>query len=314
MNDRVLDQIRSNNHRAISRLITQIETGSEILDSEFSDLFQYSHKALRIGITGPPGAGKSTLINCLVRHLLEKDFSVGVVAVDPTSPFTGGALLGDRVRMNHFFGNPNVFIRSMGSQGDLGGLAKKAQDVGDVLAASQKDIILFETVGVGQGEHDIIKAVDFTIVVLVPESGDEIQLMKAGLIELADAFIVNKSDRDGADRLALGLEHILKNYSSDPDRIPAVYRTVASRDEGIREALEGILDSIEQEQTTGAFDQRRIHRHRQRVSTLIREYLLKSFWSEYRESHLIEETRTIESVKRSPYEIARQLLKPVDHE
>ncbi|NOZ75542.1 MAG: methylmalonyl Co-A mutase-associated GTPase MeaB [FCB group bacterium] len=314
MNDRVLDQIRSNNHRAISRLITQIENGTEVLDSDFSELFQYSLRALRIGITGPPGAGKSTLINCLVQHIVNRNLSVGVVAVDPTSPFTGGALLGDRVRMNRYSGNPDVFIRSMGSQGDLGGLAKKAQDVGDVLAASQKDIILFETVGVGQGEHDIIKAVDFTIVVLVPESGDEIQLMKAGLIELADAFIVNKADRDGADRLIQGLEHILKNYSQHPDHIPKVYRTVANRDEGVAEALNGIMESIENEQTTGALDQRRIRRHRQRVSTLIREYLLKSFWSDYRESHLIEETRTIESVRRSPYEIAQQLIKSADYE
>jgi len=118
--------------------------------------------------------------------------------VDPTSPFTGGALLGDRVRMNHYLFNDNVFIRSMGSHGDLGGLARKAQDVGDLLAASGKDVIIFETVGVGQGEHDVAKAVDMTVVVLVPESGDEIQLMKAGLIEISDIFVVNKSDRDGA--------------------------------------------------------------------------------------------------------------------
>ena len=137
----------------------------------------------------------------LIQQILNDGKSVGIVAVDPTSPYTGGALLGDRVRMNNYEGNDSVFIRSMGSQGSLGGLATKSQIVGDVIAASGKDIIIFETVGVGQGEYDVIKAVDLTIVVLVPEARDEIQLMKAGLIEVADLFVINKSDRDGADRL-----------------------------------------------------------------------------------------------------------------
>ncbi len=313
MSNPVLDQIRSNNHRAISRLITRIEAGLDPLESEFSSLFEFSHQALRIGITGPPGAGKSTLIERLIHHFLEKEISVGVVAVDPTSPFTGGAFLGDRVRMNRYQGDNRIFIRSMGSKGDLGGLAKKAQDVGDVLAASGKDVVLFETVGVGQGEHDIIKAVDFTIVVLVPESGDEIQLMKAGLIELADAFIVNKSDREGGDRLAKNLENILHNYSNKPNGIPKVYRTVASKDEGVKEALDGIITSIEDEKSAGEYDLRRIRRHRQRVSTLIREQLIRTFWSDDREDALIQETDTIDSVKRSPYDIARQLLDTFNH-
>ncbi|RMF08626.1 MAG: methylmalonyl Co-A mutase-associated GTPase MeaB [Candidatus Neomarinimicrobiota bacterium] len=308
MSHRVLDQIRSNNHRAISRLITAIESGQDVLEDEFAELFAHSHHALRIGFTGPPGAGKSTLINQCIAHLLQKDLSVGVVAVDPTSPFTGGALLGDRVRMNRFFGDDRVFIRSMGSQGDLGGLAKKAQDVGDVLAASGKDIILFETVGVGQGEHDIIKAVDFTVVVLVPESGDEIQLMKAGLIELADAFIINKADREGAGRLTQLLKNLLQNYSPKRADIPAVYSTIAFRNEGVKEAVDGILNSIRLEKEKGIFDDRRIKRYRQRVATLIHDRLLNTFWNESRETQLLQATQSIESVKRSPYKIAQELL------
>ena len=165
MDSQTLDRIRSNDHRTLSRVITQIESNSRIPDSFFESLHAYSNNALRIGITGPPGAGKSTLTDQLIQLILDDNKSVGVLAVDPTSPFSGGALLGDRVRMNHFLFNEDVFIRSMASHGDLGGLAHKAQEVGDILAASGKDIIIYETVGVGQGEHEVAEAVDMTIVI-----------------------------------------------------------------------------------------------------------------------------------------------------
>jgi len=200
MDKSIIKGIRDNDHRTLSRIITQIIDNRDIDNHFYKDIYPFTNTAVRIGITGPPGAGKSTLIDQLINIAIGDGKSVGVIAVDPTSPFTGGALLGDRVRMNKFFGNEDVFIRSMGSRGDLGGLAKRAQDVGDILAASRKDIIIFETVGVGQGEYDVIKAVDIAVVVLVPESGDEVQLMKAGLIEIADLFVINKSDRPGAHR------------------------------------------------------------------------------------------------------------------
>ena len=214
--------ILANKTGDISRAITQIENNFRLPDDFFSQLHHHAKQSIRIGITGPPGAGKSTLTNELIETCINHKQSVGVIAVDPTSPFSGGALLGDRVRMNKYLWDERVFIRSMGSHGDLGGLARKAQEAGDVLAASGKDIILFETVGVGQGEHDVAKAADITLVVLVPESGDEIQLMKAGLIEVADAFVINKSDRDGANRLASLLKNILHNFSDrgkpEPER------------------------------------------------------------------------------------------------
>ena len=180
---------------------SKIESGNDNDDKLFSKIYPYTHKTLKLGITGPPGAGKSTLTDQLIRLYLAEGKSVGVIAVDPSSPFSGGALLGDRVRMNNYLWNDNVFIRSMGTQGDLGGLNRKAQEAGDILAASGKDVLIYETVGVGQGEHDIAKAADLTIVLLVPESGDDVQLMKAGLIEIADIFVVNKADRNGSENL-----------------------------------------------------------------------------------------------------------------
>ena len=202
--------IRENDHGSISKAITIIENGQNQATSLLADIYSKTSQSIRIGITGPPGAGKSTITNTLIEIILDNNKTVGVVAVDPTSPFSGGSLLGDRIRMNQYAWDERVFIRSMGNQGDLGGLANKSQDVGDILSASGKDFVLYETVGVGQSEHDIVKAADLCVVVLVPESGDEIQMMKAGLIEIADLFVINKSDRDGANRLS----SILKKLSN----------------------------------------------------------------------------------------------------
>ena len=196
---------------------------------------------MRIGVTGPPGAGKSTLVDKLISYFINDNKSVGVVAIDPSSPFSGGALLGDRVRMSKYSENNNVYIRSMGNRGDLGGLSRKAQEVGDILAASGKDIIIFETVGVGQAEHDIVNAADFTIVVLVPESGDEVQLMKAGIIEIADLFVINKSDRPGSKRIERTLVDILHAVSTEEGYIPNVMSSVATTGDGVKQIFDKIL-------------------------------------------------------------------------
>jgi len=309
MDQHTLDRIRSNDHRALSRVITQIESGQPISDTFFKEVHTLSHDALRIGITGPPGAGKSTLADQLIQILINDGKSVGVVAVDPTSPFTGGALLGDRVRMNHYLFNDNVFIRSMGSHGDLGGLARKAQDVGDLLAASGKDVIIFETVGVGQGEHDVAKAVDMTVVVLVPESGDEIQLMKAGLIEISDIFVVNKSDRDGAGRLAQSLKAILHTFTQKGKLEPPVFNTSADRKEGVADLYQGIIDHLTLMKDEGVLKAKQLERYRNRIFNLIQDRLLRKFWTQEKLDQMELSIQNLELTNTSPHEVANSLLK-----
>ena len=308
MDSQTLDRIRSNDHRTLSRVITKIESNSHISDSFFENLHSYSNNALRIGITGPPGAGKSTLTDQLIKLILNDKKSVGVLAVDPTSPITGGALLGDRIRMNHFLFNEDVFIRSMASHGDLGGLAHKAQEVGDILAASGKDIIIYETVGVGQGEHEVAEAVDMTIVILVPESGDEIQLMKAGLIEIADVFVVNKSDRDGADRLVQSLKNILHTFTQKGKLEPPVFSTSADRKEGVVELYIGLTNFHKVMEDAGVIDKKQIDRHRKRVFNLVQNQLISKFWSQKKINQLEESIRNLNKTNASPYEVAQLLI------
>ena len=308
MDSDTLDRIRSNDHRTLSRVISQIENNGDIPDSFFHNLHIHANDTLRIGITGPPGAGKSTLTDQLIQQILSDGKSVGVVAIDPTSPFTGGALLGDRVRMNHYIWNNDVFIRSMGSHGELGGLARKAQGVGDVLAASGKDVVILETVGVGQGEHDVAKAVDLTVVVLVPESGDEIQLMKAGLIEIADVFVVNKSDRDGAGRLAQSLQSILHTFTQKGHLEPPIFSTSADRKSGISELYIGLKDFIKVMEEKGVMVQKQLDRHRKRVFNLVQDRLLLKFWTQQKLAKLEESILNLEISNASPHEVANTLL------
>ena len=308
MDHQTLDRIRSNDHRTLSRVISQIESNQFISDTFFKDIHNHSNEALRIGITGPPGAGKSTLTDQLIQIILKDGKSVGVVAVDPTSPFTGGALLGDRVRMNHYLFNEDVFIRSMGSHGDLGGLVRKAQDVGDILAASGKDVIIFETVGVGQGEHDVAKAVDMTLVLLVPESGDEIQMMKAGLIEIADIFVVNKSDRDGAGRLVQSLKSILHTFTKKGKLEPPIFSTSADRKEGVEDLHKGIYDQLTLMTNEGVLKEKKLDRYRNRIFNLIQDRLLQKFWTQEKFDQMEISIKNLKLTNASPHEVANALL------
>jgi len=301
--------IKANDHRILSRVITRIENDDYVQDQRFIELYDQAQKAIRLGITGPPGAGKSTITNELIKRFLKNNQTIGVIAIDPSSPFSGGALLGDRVRMNHYNNDKSVFIRSMGTHGSLGGLARKAQEAGDILAASGKDVIIFETVGVGQGEYDIAKAADLTILILVPESGDEIQLMKAGLVEIADIFVINKSDREGADHLADTLSSMINAIGNDSKPDAPVFTTVASDGRGMDKFFVGVFDQLDKFDRCGLLVQKKKERYRNRVKKLIQEQLLGEFWTEDRLRKLEDATKSLDTITESPYSIANDILK-----
>jgi LAO/AO transport system kinase len=233
----ILEGFERGDERALARLITFVENLWEI-DEIFRRIYSKVGKAYRVGITGPPGAGKSTLVDKLAVELLERGFRVSIIAVDPSSPFTGGAVLGDRVRMVKAM-ERGIFIRSMASRGSLGGLAETTGMVADVLDAFGYDMVLIETVGVGQSEVDVVKATDTVVVVLVPEAGDSVQALKAGLMETADVFVVNKADREGADRFIRELSAVVS--LSPNEWKPPIIKTVALSGEGIKEIADAVL-------------------------------------------------------------------------
>ena len=263
---------------AIARVITKIENGTD--PKLLEEIFLHTGNAYYIGITGPPGAGKSSLVNAIVPKLLEKNKKVGIIAVDPTSPFSGGALLGDRIRMNDLALNKNVFIRSMATRGSLGGLASKTKDVALVLDAAGMDYIVIETVGVGQVELDITQVCDTTVVVLVPESGDAIQAMKAGILEVADILVVNKGDRSGADRLILEMKFAFELRAHNTDWHYPILKTTAIENIGIDELVSTIKSHKEHLEKSGKLEIERKNKLVLRVNELIEERI-KSHLHEY---------------------------------
>lgn len=265
----LLEQIRNGDKRSLARAITIVENNLEGATEILSSL-DFTNAPPVIGITGPPGAGKSTLISALINTYTAAGKTVAVIAVDPTSPFNFGSLLGDRLRMSEHFTNPKVFIRSLATRGSLGGLSAKAVEISDLVRASGFDVVIIETVGVGQSEVEIAGLADTTVLVLVPEAGDDVQAIKSGIMEIADIFVINKSDRPGANTFHKNLQQLLHSRPGS-DWIPKVVKTVSVKNEGIEE----LISTIEEHRVSSLTSERKIYLYTEKAWRLIQEERMK---------------------------------------
>jgi LAO/AO transport system kinase len=294
--------------RAIGRAISEVERDSGTVPGILRRLFPRTGRARIVGITGPPGAGKSTLVQRLAQAYRKAGRRVGIVAVDPSSPFTGGAILGDRIRMSEIYTDPGVFIRSMATRGTLGGLARATSDAVDVLDAAGYDMILIETVGVGQDEVDIVRAADTTAVVLVPGLGDDIQAIKAGILEIADVFIVNKAEREGSDRAAAELSMML-DFAGHPPWRPPIVKTTAPSGAGVPEAVAALEAHGAYLAGTGEGGRRRSVRARSRLLALLEDRFRRAVEARAPEPDGLEEAvRAVGERREDPYSAAGRLF------
>jgi len=310
LSEQDVQRILAGDDPTLARLISLIERDSSQVPEIMKSVSAHTGRAYRIGITGPPGAGKSTLINSLISLLRERSFSVAVLAVDPTSPFKGGAILGDRVRMQKHYTDGGVFIRSLATRGVKGGLTGAISEIIDLVDAAGKDYILLETVGVGQGELDIIGHVDTVAVVLVPDAGDSIQVMKAGIMEIADIFVVNKADLAGADKLVNNLNVTLDLIKGQEQwRIP-VLKCRADQNEGIQELLDQILRHKHMLESKGLLEERRGRQRLQQFQYMLEQKILADIKSKILDDSRIKEFgEKIEKGEMSPYTALSRVLK-----
>jgi len=289
--------------RALSRAATQIENRSPKADALLKELFPHTGKATVIGITGAPGAGKSTLVDKITHELRRENKQVGILAVDPTSPYTGGAILGDRIRMLSHHADPGVFIRSMATRGWLGGLAAATTDMALLLDASGHEMVLIETVGVGQDEVEIAKLADVTVVVLVPGMGDDVQAIKAGIMEIADVFVINKSDQPGADRLEREIKAIQSLSTRKDGWVPPIVPAVATDGQGITEVLAAVRSFL----ARGGAKGRAVANWNLRLREMLRERLLER----YSDVNFEAAAEEIATRQRDPYTIIDGWLKHI---
>ncbi len=305
----LISKILKGDPRSVAKLITLAENNSSILADEMRLIHRHSGKAYIIGITGVMGSGKSTLIYELARAYRKQGKKVGIVAIDPTSPFTGGALLGDRIRMTDLTVDDGVFIRSMGTRGMLGGLASAVYDTVEILDASGKDIVIVETVGVGQAEVDVVKIADTTLVVLVPGLGDSIQTIKAGIMEIANIFVVNKADRPGIEQIIAELESLIDISCIGKDRKIPVVKTIAKDNKGVIELINEIEKHKQYLKKTKIFDTQRKKRYEAELVEIIRKRLMNFIFDESLFKEKVE--KLIDQISKKeldPYTAADEIL------
>jgi LAO/AO transport system kinase len=302
-------QIQAGDVRAISRAVSAIENREPEAEEILRQIFPATGRAYRIGITGAPGTGKSTLVDRLAGHYRAENKTVGIIAVDPSSPFTGGAILGDRVRMQGHATDSGIFIRSMATRGYLGGLAQTTGDVALLLDAAGKDIILVETVGVGQAEIEIVRLADCTVVVLMPGMGDDVQSLKAGLMEIADVFVLNKCDREGADRFEQQLRAILQLVPEREGWKPAVVRTVATENKGIDALANEISKFREHFEKARNRRTREVEYWKEWLLRLLQARLLeRAVGGNFSESQFAELAAAVAARKKDPYASVNEIL------
>ncbi len=306
--DELVQRLLSGDRHALARVITLVENSTEEGRRALSLLYQHTGRAHVVGITGGSGVGKSTLTGALAKEFRKRSCSVGIVAVDPSSPFTRGALLGDRIRMQELHKDPEVFLRSMATRGELGGLAPMTAEVVDVLDAAGKEIVIIETVGAGQDEVEVASAAETTVLVLTPAGGDDVQAMKAGVMEVADLLVVNKADLLGADALAAQLGAVVAQASHGRLDVP-VLRTVATKATGVPELADAIEEHRRRLQTSGEIEHLRSERSRRRLLAVVRQQLLSNVLrAAERDGHLDALVRAVARRELDPYEAARRLI------
>jgi LAO/AO transport system kinase len=304
----LIEPLRAGDARSLARAISIVENRAPGWSDLLKALFPHTGQARVIGLTGAPGAGKSTLVDQLARFSRTQNQTVGIIAVDPTSPYTGGAILGDRIRMQDHFADSGIYIRSMATRGSLGGLARTTADVATVLDASGRDVILIETVGVGQAEVDIVRLAEITVVILVPGMGDDVQTIKAGIMEIADIFVINKSDRDGAENVEKEIRALQSLAMRSDGWTPPIVKTVASEGAGIEDLASAIAQYEDFLQKGDRALKKSVENWQERLVEMLRGAMLEKARAQLGDGNLARLATEVAEHKRDPYTLVEEIV------